>query len=143
MINIHKVEDFEDIKKYLDPHLIDKISDDHFSGVVDFSPFNSWYKFKKDKNIIGLFMVRPINSVTVEIHPLFKRRHAKHAKDLGLRIMEKLKVEGITSFICEFPDNNTATVKLAESCGFNKVGIKKSSWLKNGELIDILIYQKV
>tara|TARA_R110002020_G_C16232229_1_gene768483 strand:+ start:72 stop:503 length:432 start_codon:yes stop_codon:yes gene_type:complete len=143
MIEIDRIESFDDVKNYLDAKLTNQISDDGFSGYIDFSTFNRWYKFTSFTRVIGLYMIRPINSVMVELHPIFKSQHAKHAKELSLRLIEDLKKEGVKSFICEFPDNNTATVKLAESCGFDKIGIKERSWLKNGELIDILIYQKV
>jgi hypothetical protein len=142
VVTIELVEVFSDIKEYITPELIDLISDDSASNILMFTYPVVWVKFKVNGKLCALFMLKPLNNITVEIHPVIKSEHAKYAVQCVATLVDWLKDCGKTSVTCAFPNRGTATKKLAKLCGFTQVGTLLNSWLKRGKYYDILIYQK-
>lgn len=144
LLTIELVESFDEIKSYLDKKLVNDMCDDNGAGgSIDLACNNKWVKLTSDGNIYALFMIRPINSITAEIHPMIKSEYAMYAEACGWHILDWLKKGGNKQAVCVFPlMENGANVKLAERCGFAQTGKITDSWLKNGKLYDLAIYQR-
>ena len=107
----------------------------HLSSIV--------MNMRRDNLIIGEIWLIPISEHCYQIHlseVIWKERghtlaFLKEALRVGFASIEKL--EKVFAFI---PVDNTLVIKLTQKCSFKKEGQLTKSHMKNGKMIDQVIY---
>lgn len=116
----------------------DDVSDD-YSSDKQFSelPQNTkWLAVMHENQIHGIYALVPMNAVTVEIHTcLLPSMRGKDALCVANLLMQHI----FTSYqkaISHIPEYNKKAKLYALRVGFQIEGINRSSFLKNGKLLD-------
>jgi hypothetical protein len=141
---IERTYDIEEINYVLKHPNVKGFIEDDFSQDVEYPMLDIVYYLAARENdiIAGMFVVLPINGVTVDAHsamlPGFYGDKAREAGRLAIRwVFEStgfLKINGST------PDYNKRALRFSEDIGFKREGINKKSYMKNGKLYDQIYF---
>lgn len=96
-----------------------------------------WLKAKIAGEVVGVFNFHPINSITLQVHPIITKR-GKGVVDLGkesLRwIVENTQYEKV---VCQIPVIYRHVKLYAMQCGMAVEGNNRRSYLKSGKIHDM------
>lgn len=97
---------------------------------------------EEDSTPVGLFYTVPFTSSSIDVHTCIRDCKQKFkAGALGLSI---LKSEGFKCVTSHIPAYNSAALRYALACGFEKCGFIPESFLFNGALIgQNLVFKKL
>ena len=116
------------------------VSDDSCDKATYTPPIDGvlWLEFVDEVNL-GAYLVHPHNCVTYEIHTcLLPAALGAKSKIAGRLVLDWIFSntpcqKGIT----QVPQENQLALRYALRCGMVKEGVNRSSFLKNGELLDM------
>jgi len=131
------------IKKTItNPSVYPHVSDDMSPAPEDFSPVIDdgifYVTATRDGEYKGLFMLHPINGVTLEVHtcllPSARGAAYVYAKRLLSWVWENTAAMRV---VTQVPANNRLARKLALAAGMTEYGLNPQSFMKDGMLYDI------
>lgn len=111
-----------------------------FPNVVD----EFWIGVAETGFTFGCFRVHPMSRTVWQIHarilPNYRSRYAEISAKLALKWCFD-NIPDIQIIICLVPQAHKNVDLFVRRVGFSKVGTLEKSYLKNGKLVDIKIYQ--
>lgn len=139
---IERTHDSELVKRVcFDPAVWETIAEDGISQ-DEFEPdMNECWLTVDDGQLIGLYNLHPINSVTLQIHPMilpqFRGSLAYESGKQVLKwIVENTDYQKVFCFIPEIYRN---VILFAMRCGLAKEGKNRRSHVKNGKIHDMVM----
>jgi len=146
MLRVEPIDDMELVRLTMTvPHIWDATSDDGYIKPSEFNPKQTpgiyWIGVWDDDKYLGLFLIETVNVWCCDSHvamlPWCGGRRAIKAHELT-----KQWIWTNTTFrriITATPSCNKLGLKFARMAGFVKFGLNPKSWLKNGELHDLVL----
>lgn len=128
------------------PEIFDSVSEDG-QAPKDFSPDvnnDYWLVVSEGDEIIGLYFLHALNSVTLMIHAQILTRYRKeHSRAAGTEVY-KWMTENLPftyqKFVTSVPVIYQNVIKYVKYFGFKHEGTNRKSYLKGGEIIDMENY---
>jgi len=145
MIQIERTTDYAFIRACAtDPLTRPWLVDDLHADVPDSPdiPFDSalWLQVLDNGERKGVFAVHEFRSVCVEIHTVLLPIARGNAVFYGRAVLKWLftntKAQRV---ITQVPSNNRLALRMARQCGMTEFGMNPKSYLKNGELLDVIL----
>ena len=146
---IKQTKDYEMIKSMIidDTEMFDRISDDYTDlSKIDISQ-SIWLGYFKDGICQGLLSAHEENAIVLNIHihiPIKYR--GKHSVEICTRLIDYLYKNSDERFVkinIKVPVIYPDVIKFAKKCGFEKEGIDRKSFKKNGLFHDRIIMGKI
>ena len=139
---IQPTDDYEFIKSVcLHPKVWPYISDDYCNFATFEPDLSHLYLEVIEDERMGFFAIKPLNSITFEIHttmlPKAWGRTLQYTKEVLEWIWSNTECMNVITFI---PENNMKALKLAEKSGLTQKGFIENSWLKDGRLFGQYIF---
>jgi hypothetical protein len=129
-----------------DKELFDRISDD-YTDPKNFHPEKHlWLGWFDGKICKGILQVSEENSIVLIIHINIMKKHRANAFEIGnglLRHLEKTCHKRFVKINAKIPVIFPDVVKYAEKNGFEKEGIDRMSYIKNGVVHDRVMLGKL
>jgi len=128
------------------PEIFDTVSEDG-QRPIDFNPDvekDVWLVVVDDEEIIGLYFLHSLTTVTMMIHAqILVRYRAKHSKTAGIEVykwmLDNLPDE-CQKFVTSVPALYGNVIKYVKYFGFKHEGTNRKSYLKGGEIVDMENY---
>jgi len=97
-----------------------------------------WLLVIDDGEVLGAYFLHPHNMVTYEIHTcLLPAAWGKKAREAAKLVLSWMFANtGCMKVITNVPENNERAFAYAKRAGLSVEGINKSSFMKNGELLN-------
>jgi RimJ/RimL family protein N-acetyltransferase len=98
-----------------------------------------WYVAYLEDDIMGVFWMERRNAVTWEAHANVRPKYwgnKRGTECCKLAIEEMIKDTDAKKVIALIPDCSPNVQRMAEEIGFEREGIQRQSWQKNGKLYD-------
>jgi len=133
-LNIFRTTDVARIKGVLcDEWIFDRISEDGVA-VDNYSvDINDAIIYLTDNDLTGLFIIHPVNGITQECHTqvLNREKAFEFTKSCIDWVWENT---GTMKLVAQIPEIYPDVCRFAEKQGFEREGVNKMSYLKNGEI---------
>ena len=142
MISLKRADTAAEVEVILkDPEIFARIAED---GVIAESyeiPMNQYcyMMVMDDDRVIGVWIIHPFNSSTLDIHCNILKEHRRHGKEAGRLILKWFKDQCPKNYVklnAEIPMVYPEVYHFTKSFGFKDEGINRLSILKQGELVD-------
>jgi RimJ/RimL family protein N-acetyltransferase len=116
----------------------------------DFSPTPSRWKIAEREEfiyllarqageVLGFCAFYPVNGVTFEAHLCFLSRGSVNQDAFAQMLAWMWKNTRATRIVGSIPDYNRSAIKFSERAGFAVYGINPQSWMKDGQLRDLIL----
>lgn len=127
------------VKHITDKELFDRISEDGCDFESYSPPTDCVYLgLIKNDSIIGYWVIKSENSVTLDIHCNILERYREHSVEAGNHFFNYIfdKYPVIKKLNCKIPVTFKDVYHYAKKFGLKDEGIDRKSYIKNGEIID-------
>ena len=102
----------------------------------DFEPCAASHYFRHGD--FGFVEFRPCGARWYQAH-IAMRRGATGVREFGLACLEHMRGLGAAAFTGFIPESNRAALLNARRCGFTEEGRMRGVYLKNGQLVDMVV----
>ena len=140
-LKIERTKDVVIIKSILnDEDIFDSIAEDGCKK-GEFKPevnTEMWVKIEQGEDLIGICNFHAINKITLKGHiHILKKYRREHSLRAAKNIYEwLLNNSKFLKLNVEIPSCHLNVMKYCKAIGFNLEGINRTSYLKNGEVLD-------
>ena len=111
--------------------------DDYHKDIDIINPNHTYFKCEDNEGVCGFFLFVPKSSVEYDSHVAFKRSSWGKTLEHGFKAIEFMS--GMCSKLtCEIPVDNRMAINYAIRLGFKIEGLNRSSFMRNGSLINKL-----
>lgn len=142
-MEVKKTRNAELIKELLDDETLHSVTSEDGTDPSSFEPdvyASTWLALVDDEETIRGFMVLiPTGRVTASIHVIIRPEFWGDSKTnvaLGKLSVAYAFDHGIRKLTAEIPTEDIEVLRYAQRVGFKREGINRSSFLRNGELLD-------
>lgn len=143
MISSCLVTNFSDLRKYIDPYLLDLLNQDNTNHIPKIYKQDRIIGFKKSNgDYVGMIKYTPIkDSNAVSFHPMFRNAHKIYTLKCIKIAFEAIEKEGFSRIYFIFPACNPAAEKMAKHVGAKKINEIPAYWQKKEKLYPMFVYQ--
>lgn len=136
---VYPTKDMDKIKAVLcDEWIYNRISEDGTPNVEDYEPTTDAL-YLIDDDLSGVMIFHPINAITFEMH--IQMLDKSKAMEFGHSCIEWFWDKSYaTKLVAQIPEIYPDVCKFAEKHGFEKEGINRASYLKDGNLHSQIYY---
>ena len=135
---ISETTDIDLIKSILsNPEIYDRIADDKAPSVEDFEPVppSDFVYYLTDDENIGLVFLHWKNGVALEGHVHVLKEHRDKAMTFSEKALKWIwKNTGALKIVVSIPSIYPDVVRFVEKNGFEREGLRRGSYMKNGVL---------
>lgn len=125
------------------PTILPHITDDGTTSLTSFiNPNLFWIAIYDDKELLGMFLSHPHNTVTYESHTcLLPNAYGTRSVQAAHTYMDWMfKWTACEKLITNVPEYNKLAIRFARKVGGVLEGCNRKSFLKNGTLMDQYVY---
>jgi len=139
---VERTFDIDKIKYIaLNPELIGDLLESNCS--IDDCGFDAEYDcylaIKKDDELIGLYILKPISKTVLDLHPMILPKYRKYSlksmKSVFNWILNHCN-DSVKKVVAQFPATEKNIKSFAIKCGFKEEGVNRLSFLKDKKLVD-------
>jgi len=101
-----------------------------------------WVSVATDGDVLAIISFEKFNSVTLQVHPAVVPEHRQHSRKIIAAAAEWVNntPSHYKKMIAEIPTKLKHVCKFAQWAGFELEGVRKSSFIKDEQLLDVNLY---
>lgn len=141
MITVEPTVDMKLVKSIMtEPEIWERASEDGTDPVSWYpgtDAFTVWLLCLEDGEPIGIILIHTDNSVSLKIHPYLRTEHRTKGRLMMGAFYEwflNSTQDKVNKINVSIPVNQQKVINFAKKVGFQKEGLNRDSYLKNGKL---------